>query len=132
MKEAREVALVVGGSRGIGKAIALAFAEAGAEVMICGRQLKDLAAAADELHGATGRRIELEVADLSCRDQAERRSAVTAALLATRGRCALPRDARRAGHLFRRAGDEPGSPGGGADRSGGEGLRGGSRYRRAG
>jgi len=65
-------ALVTGGSRGIGRALALAFADAGAEVMICGRQVKDLEAAADELRGTTGRRIEFEVADLSCREQAER------------------------------------------------------------
>ncbi|MBM4448177.1 MAG: glucose 1-dehydrogenase [Chloroflexi bacterium] len=42
-------ALVTGGSRGIGRAIALAFADAGANVAISGRKLPDLEPVAEEL-----------------------------------------------------------------------------------
>ncbi len=44
-----KVALVTGGSRGIGRAIALALADAGADVAISSRKLPDLEAVADEL-----------------------------------------------------------------------------------
>jgi len=44
-----KVALVAGGSRGIGKASALAFAEAGADVVVSSRKLPDLEIVADEI-----------------------------------------------------------------------------------
>ncbi len=53
-----KVALVTGGSRGIGKAIAARFAEAGANVMITSRKAEVLESAADELNALGGGRVE--------------------------------------------------------------------------
>lgn len=50
-------ALVTGGSRGIGKAIARVLAEEGCDVAIAARDPERLRAAADELAAETGRRI---------------------------------------------------------------------------
>jgi NAD(P)-dependent dehydrogenase (short-subunit alcohol dehydrogenase family) len=50
-------ALVTGGSRGIGKAVARVLAEEGAEVALLARDAKRLAEAAAELSAATGSRV---------------------------------------------------------------------------
>jgi NAD(P)-dependent dehydrogenase (short-subunit alcohol dehydrogenase family) len=50
-----KVAVVTGGSRGIGRAIAQTLAEAGADVVIASRKLDSCAAAAAEVQASTGR-----------------------------------------------------------------------------
>src|SRR5271154_1256522 len=58
-------AVVAGGSRGIGRAIALAFADAGASVSICARGAEALAAAREDIarHGGTGAAAVCDLAD---------------------------------------------------------------------
>jgi 3-oxoacyl-[acyl-carrier protein] reductase len=68
------VALVTGGSRGIGRAIALRLAAMGASMAICGRDLKALQSVEAELSGRTAR-VFSQVADVT-------RSADVASLLA--------------------------------------------------
>ncbi len=65
------VALVTGGSKGLGKAMALGFAQAGADVFISSRHENELQAAARELRSASTGRVEYAVADMSHRDQAD-------------------------------------------------------------
>jgi NAD(P)-dependent dehydrogenase (short-subunit alcohol dehydrogenase family) len=52
-----KVALIAGGSRGIGKAIARALAQEGVDVALLARHADALQAAAAELATATGRRV---------------------------------------------------------------------------
>jgi len=49
------VAVVTGGSRGIGRAVAMGLAQAGADVVIASRKLDRCEATAAEIHAATGR-----------------------------------------------------------------------------
>lgn len=65
------VALVTGGSRGIGRAIAGGLADAGADLFICARKEDSLRRAAEEIAGETGRRVEWMVADVARRQEAE-------------------------------------------------------------
>jgi NAD(P)-dependent dehydrogenase (short-subunit alcohol dehydrogenase family) len=64
-------ALVTGGSKGLGKAMARAFAEHGADVLICSRHQEELEAAAAEIAAGLDRRVEWTVADLADPEQAE-------------------------------------------------------------
>jgi NAD(P)-dependent dehydrogenase (short-subunit alcohol dehydrogenase family) len=62
------VALVTGGSKGLGKAMARAFAEAGADIIISSRHENELEAALEEILAGTGRPGITVVADMACRD----------------------------------------------------------------
>jgi 3-oxoacyl-[acyl-carrier protein] reductase len=57
-------ALVTGGSKGIGKAVARAYAEAGADVLICARHEDELKAAVQDIGRALPVRVEYAVADM--------------------------------------------------------------------
>ena len=65
-------ALVAGGSRGIGKAIARELAEEGADVVIASRTLKELETTAQEIGDETGRRVIPLVLDVTQREQVDR------------------------------------------------------------
>jgi len=55
-----KVALVTGGSRGIGKATAIGFARAGADVVVASRKLPDLEKVADEVKSLGRRSLAVE------------------------------------------------------------------------
>ena len=63
------VALVTGGSKGLGKAMARGFAEAGADVYISSRHADELQAAAAEIAAGTTARVAWTVADMSRRSE---------------------------------------------------------------
>ncbi|MCU0669977.1 MAG: SDR family NAD(P)-dependent oxidoreductase, partial [Myxococcota bacterium] len=67
-----QVAIVTGGSKGIGRGIARAFAEAGADLVLASRNPDDLEAAAAEMRGTTGRRVLAVPCDVNEREQLER------------------------------------------------------------
>ena len=69
------VALVTGGSKGLGKAMATGFAQAGADVVISSRHEDELQATAKEIRSGTTTRVEYVVADMTRRDEANRLAA---------------------------------------------------------
>jgi NAD(P)-dependent dehydrogenase (short-subunit alcohol dehydrogenase family) len=66
------VALVTGGNKGLGKAMARGFAGAGADVLIASRHGDELRDALDEILTGTGRRGAYIVADMSNRDDVQK------------------------------------------------------------
>ncbi len=69
---AGRVALVTGGSKGLGLAMARGFAEAGADVVISSRHEDELRAAADSIRDGNDCRVAHFVADLTHRGHARR------------------------------------------------------------
>jgi NAD(P)-dependent dehydrogenase (short-subunit alcohol dehydrogenase family) len=67
-----KVALVTGGSKGLGKAMARGLAEAGADIIISSRHENELRPALDEVLKDTGRRGCYLVADMNQRDLVKR------------------------------------------------------------
>lgn len=67
-----KVALITGGSRGLGKAMARGLAEAGADIIISSRHEKELLPALEEILSGTGRRGCFIEADLGRREEASR------------------------------------------------------------
>lgn len=74
-------ALITGGSKGIGKAVARGLAEAGADVMITARHEADLQKACDEIGAGLNSKIECHVGDMSDRDQVKELSSVAQSTL---------------------------------------------------
>ena len=66
-----KIALVTGGSEGIGKGIARVFAREGVDVAICARRKDVLEKAADEIRQESGRKVLAIPADLTKREDAE-------------------------------------------------------------
>ena len=77
------VALVTGGSKGLGKAMARGFAQAGADVVISSRHEEELVAAAVEIRAGTSVRVTHVVADMTHREHVRR---LADAALAAMGR----------------------------------------------
>lgn len=71
------VALVTGGSKGLGKAMARGFAEAGADVMIASRSADELKAAAAEVGDGLDVKVEWMVTDMGDREASDQLAAET-------------------------------------------------------
>lgn len=71
------MALVTGGSKGLGKAMARGFAEAGADVMISSRSADELKAAAAEVGDGLDVKVEWMVADMGDREASDQLAAET-------------------------------------------------------
>jgi NAD(P)-dependent dehydrogenase (short-subunit alcohol dehydrogenase family) len=67
-----KVALITGGSRGLGKAMARGFVQAGADVILSSRNEAELRSAVAEVTKDSARRAHYVVADLAKRDESKR------------------------------------------------------------
>jgi len=67
-----KTALVTGGARGLGKTMATALAEAGANVALTGRSLESCQSAAKEIADATGRTVRAFAGDVTSAKDVER------------------------------------------------------------
>jgi NAD(P)-dependent dehydrogenase (short-subunit alcohol dehydrogenase family) len=67
----RKVVIVTGGSRGLGKAMAISLAEAGADVCIASRTAAQLEAAAEEIAAACGRKPLIVPTNVQSREQCD-------------------------------------------------------------
>jgi NAD(P)-dependent dehydrogenase (short-subunit alcohol dehydrogenase family) len=67
-----KTALVTGGARGLGKTMATALAEAGADIVLTGRSLEGCQAAAKEIANATGRTVRAFAGDVTIAHDVER------------------------------------------------------------
>src|SRR5262245_66268764 len=66
-----KVAIITGGSEGLGRAAAEKLAAEGARVAICARRKEVLDQAADEISKATGSKVMAQVADVSSVEECE-------------------------------------------------------------
>lgn len=66
-----KVALVTGGSKGLGKAMARAFAEAGADILIASRSSDELRSAVADISHGLDRRVEFLAGDMTVREDVE-------------------------------------------------------------
>jgi NAD(P)-dependent dehydrogenase (short-subunit alcohol dehydrogenase family) len=76
-----KVALVTGGAQGLGRTMALALAEAGADIALAGRTRASLDQTAAEIAAATGRRVMAFAADVTKLDDVTRLAAEVPAAL---------------------------------------------------
>ncbi|MCI0380278.1 MAG: SDR family oxidoreductase [Gemmataceae bacterium] len=67
-----KTALVTGGSKGLGKAMARGLAEVGADIVISSRHEEELRSALEEILRGTGRKGSYVVADMTRRDEVHR------------------------------------------------------------
>ena len=67
-----KVALVTGGSKGLGREMARILVEAGAQVVICSRHEDELIAACQDIAEGDAQRIVYEVCDLAKREEVDR------------------------------------------------------------